>query len=136
SVPRLPAGWAQRPPLSHSSVVQVSPSSVHSVPGASLFARHVPVPLQLSGSVQSVSAPLPHGVLAGSLLDRQTLLPLQVSGLSQSVSVGSPHDVPLGSNPSDGQTPAEHVSWTSHSPVSGRHSVPSGSGPLQFPVSY
>src|SRR5262245_17564864 len=50
SVPKLPAGCVHIPPPSHSSSVQVSPSSVHWVPALSLFARHVPAPSQPSGS--------------------------------------------------------------------------------------
>src|SRR6187402_3397815 len=54
------------PPPSQASPVVHALLSVHGVFTGSSFARQLPLPLQVSGSVQSVSAGLPHDVPEGS----------------------------------------------------------------------
>ena len=66
----------------------------HTVPLAALLATQLPLPLQVSGSVQALLVELPHAVPELAKFDWQVPL-WQVSAPLQVVSVASPQGVPL-----------------------------------------
>jgi hypothetical protein len=121
----LPAGWSHVPLPSHSSSVQVSPSSVHGVPGDSLFAWQALLPSQVSEFVQSVSLGSPHGVpdVSKPSAGQSSFTPSQFSATSHSPVSARHSDVLFASAGHVALDPVQ-VSAGSHSPAETRHVWP------------